>query len=392
MIMAFDYDLHAERERLSYLQTMLSRKRSVDDEENRLKAELKRIELQMKKLSDDSTLMLATTQSRMASTMRGRPSILAQPFGRTVGGAGTVGTSSVRAATTHASAAGRGALGSVTTRLPAANFGPLLVDAPIYLRSVRLESESTEATFSVNTKMLQKMHMVLQELGVPARPIPTKRVCDAYDQIRRDILTILAAKKHVLPKHRAKAQANADAREAAVQAQHLKDAKAVATAAQNRAKAVSLFRDRVSNPLAGSSGPVAVKFGGTGKVAKATKLSRGRGKGERGRGRGRGRGAGKSTRGGRGEKTRRKRGPSKKTASAAAMAVATAAEKLDAGDVAPAGGGLGGDTSGAPAVVTENGVSSTAASTKVTTSRRKRSASRDAAAASGAAPKKRVKK
>ena len=40
-------------------------------------------------------------------------------------------------------------------------------------------------------RMLQKMHMVLAELGVPARPIPTQRVCDAYDALRRDILAVL---------------------------------------------------------------------------------------------------------------------------------------------------------------------------------------------------------
>ena len=43
--------------------------------------------------------------------------------------------------------------------------------------------------------------MVLHELGVPSRPIPTRKVCDLYDEIRRDVLTILTAKKKVLPKH-----------------------------------------------------------------------------------------------------------------------------------------------------------------------------------------------
>ena len=124
--------------------------------------------------------------------------------------------------------------GSVTTHLASAL--PLLVDAPVYLRSVRLEAESTDASCSIDLKMLQKMHMVLQELGVPARPIPTKRVCDAYDQIRRDILAILAAKKHVLPKHRARSQAKSSARKANVEAQHRKDAQAVA-AAQKHTKA-----------------------------------------------------------------------------------------------------------------------------------------------------------
>ena len=45
------------------------------------------------------------------------------------------------------------------------------------------------------------MRMVLHELGVPSRPIPTRKVCDLYDEIRRDVLTILTAKKKVLPKH-----------------------------------------------------------------------------------------------------------------------------------------------------------------------------------------------
>ena len=38
-------------------------------------------------------------------------------------------------------------------------------------------------------------YLVLEELGVPARPIPTKLSCDAYDALRRDIVTLLSLQK-----------------------------------------------------------------------------------------------------------------------------------------------------------------------------------------------------
>ena len=336
ILMAFDYDLASERDRLNYLKHIFDKKTKDEDEEQKLKDELKWIDIQIKKLKDDSSLMEATTKSRMASTLRGRQSVVAQPFSRKAGGAksaGTARTSSIRAANSHASAGGRGALGSVTTRLPAANFGPLLIDAPVYLRSVRLESEATDSTCKINAKMLQKMHMVLQELGVPARPIPTKRVCDAYDNLRRDILTILAAKKHMIPKHRAKANAKMNARHSEILEQRKKD---MVESKQIRADALKVgdaFRRMVSNPH--------IIISGNGKKSGDSKSRGGKAPAGRGKKSARGRGKAKANRTASGAK-----GKKKKAALAAKItAVATGANASDsatkAGSVSDKGSSKG---------------------------------------------------
>ena len=39
------------------------------------------------------------------------------------------------------------------------------------------------------------MNMVLVECKVPERPIPTRTVCDLYDQLRRDVVTLLSLRK-----------------------------------------------------------------------------------------------------------------------------------------------------------------------------------------------------
>ena len=37
----------------------------------------------------------------------------------------------------------------------------------------------------------------MMELNVPSRPVPTQRVCDAYDQLRQSVLTLLGAQKQL---------------------------------------------------------------------------------------------------------------------------------------------------------------------------------------------------
>ena len=44
--------------------------------------------------------------------------------------------------------------------------------------------------------MVGKITKVLNELSVPLRPLPTQRVCDAYDKLRQDIAKLLTARKY----------------------------------------------------------------------------------------------------------------------------------------------------------------------------------------------------
>ena len=85
------------------------------------------------------------------------------------------------------------------------------------------------------------MIQVLNELGVPMRPIPTKKICDMYDQLKRDVLTILSAKKYVVPQHRNKVIQKNKNREKTIQ-QHLGKQPKTNDHGNNGL----LFRDRVS--------------------------------------------------------------------------------------------------------------------------------------------------
>ena len=62
-----------------------------------------------------------------------------------------------------------------------------------YLQSSRLKPP--EGAQGLSKGMFTKLALVLEELGVPARPIPTKLSCDAYDALRRDIVTLLSLQK-----------------------------------------------------------------------------------------------------------------------------------------------------------------------------------------------------
>ena len=78
-------------------------------------------------------------------------------------------------------------------------------------------------------------------MGVPMRPIPTKKICDMYDQLKRDVLTILSAKKYVVPQHRNKVIQKNKNREKTIQ-QHLGKQPKTNDHGNNGL----LFRDRVS--------------------------------------------------------------------------------------------------------------------------------------------------
>jgi hypothetical protein len=73
------------------------------------------------------------------------------------------------------------------------------------------------------------------------RPIPTKKVCDIYDQLKRDILVILSAKKHVLPQHRTKTELNNSNRERMIQQSFSNKTKT-----KDPGNNGMLFRDRVA--------------------------------------------------------------------------------------------------------------------------------------------------
>lgn len=68
----------------------------------------------------------------------------------------------------------------------------------VLLRSSLLALPQQKHTLS--TKLIKKMELMLDELGVPTRPMPTKATCDLYDNLRKDIVGLMSLKKHLAAK------------------------------------------------------------------------------------------------------------------------------------------------------------------------------------------------
>eukprot|EP00644_Phytophthora_capsici_P008899 jgi/Phyca11/102210/e_gw1.6.213.1 len=53
---------------------------------------------------------------------------------------------------------------------------------------------------ALSAKLLKKLQLLLDEMGVPARPMPTKPVCDTFDKLRQDAVGLLSLRKHLKSK------------------------------------------------------------------------------------------------------------------------------------------------------------------------------------------------
>lgn len=50
---------------------------------------------------------------------------------------------------------------------------------------------------ALSAKLLKKLQLLLDEMGVPARPMPTKPVCETFDKLRQDAVGLLSLRKHL---------------------------------------------------------------------------------------------------------------------------------------------------------------------------------------------------
>jgi DNA methyltransferase 1-associated protein 1 len=178
------YDLDQERERRAHMAILWKRTKEEEVEEAELRKELKHVEAQLRKVKKSGGHILA------ASNGPG-------------GAAGSMLNSAASSRNTS----------RATTPVPGgAEISPAMLDeafastAPTpmaqtpYLQSGRLAPPNTGGSAGLNKTLLTRMDAVLEELKVPKRVLPTKRVCDMYDTVRKDILTLLILQKNVLQK------------------------------------------------------------------------------------------------------------------------------------------------------------------------------------------------
>eukprot|EP00944_MAST-04C_sp_MAST-4C-sp1_P008618 g8618.t1 len=165
-IMDLEWNAHKEKERVQLAEQSFRLTKSDEDEAKRLKEYIKRIDIELRKLKRERSLMNKREgSSKGASTMVRGEGVVSQIY---------------RAPSEH---------------LPRPTFGPGSDGSSIvYLRSSRLANVPSSQVF--DKKMVGKIAKVLNELGVPSRPLPTQRVCDAYDKLRQDIIKLLTARKY----------------------------------------------------------------------------------------------------------------------------------------------------------------------------------------------------
>jgi DNA methyltransferase 1-associated protein 1 len=217
------FNVSHERERRHQLDRMWNRSKEEEAEEMELRRELKLIDAQLRKLKKSGGhIVAASTSAAAAAAASGRASGAAGPGGILPGFAsGGPGSRLPSAASSRnpsrsvspapgSAMAGRAAVGGGFVANPSIADDPAILDmtfasiAPVpvpqtpYLQSARLAPPAAGGSAGLNKALLKRMDLVLSELNIPARPLPTKRVCDVYDTVRKDIITLLTLQKLVL--------------------------------------------------------------------------------------------------------------------------------------------------------------------------------------------------
>ncbi|KAI2511838.1 SANT/Myb-like domain of DAMP1 [Fragilaria crotonensis] len=167
------FDLAKERERRAYLEQIWNRTKAEEEEEVALRKELKMIEQQLRKLKKSGGHILVGPQQ--GSQHQSRP-VSPMPMPTSVEGVALLDKAF-----------------SSTAPTP-------MAETP-YLQSGRLAPPATGGPLGINKTTLKRMETVLEELKIAKRLlVPTKRICDVYDSVRKDVLTLLTLQKVLLQK------------------------------------------------------------------------------------------------------------------------------------------------------------------------------------------------
>lgn len=195
------FDLVAERERRKQLDYIWNQSQEEAQEEAALRAELRAVEAQLRKLKKAGKHVVTSGSASAA--------VPPQPTKKAI----TASTkASVASAVTAAPTSARPSVTVVSTPVDPFFHAHQEVDAsfnetaPVptpgtpYLQSGRLFPPNIEGHAKLKKSTLKQMDEILSELGVPKEPIATKRSCDLFDGVRKDAMTLLILQKMALKK------------------------------------------------------------------------------------------------------------------------------------------------------------------------------------------------
>ena len=174
------FDLDKERERRAHMEVIWHRTKEEEQEEIELRKELRLVEAQIRKLKKSGGHILAAASQRTGGVVPSAAS--SQNPSRSVS----------PMPPTHIDA---GLLDQCF-----ASTAPTPTPGTPYLQAGRLAPPATGGPIGINKTTLKRMDTVLEELKIPSRPLPTKRVCDLYDAVRKDALTLITLQKMVIQK------------------------------------------------------------------------------------------------------------------------------------------------------------------------------------------------
>jgi len=202
------FDLVAERARRKQLEYIWNQSQEEAQEEAALRAELRAVEAQLRKLKkagkhlvpSGSALAAPPQPAKKASTASTNAN--AAPTKANVASAITAAPASARPTTTVVSAAPVDPFFRAHQEVDASfnETAPVPTPGTPYLQSGRLFPPNIEGHAKLKKSTLKQMDEILSELGVPKEPIPTKRSCDLFDGVRKDAMTLLILQKMALKK------------------------------------------------------------------------------------------------------------------------------------------------------------------------------------------------
>lgn len=184
------FDLETERQRRRILEKIWERSKDDELEEEALRVELKLVETQIRKLKKGGKHIFAaaTAAGSVASKIGGGSAAPTPTSSR--GPSPVPGTS--------AAMKSNGSFPILDSQF--ASTAPIPTPGIPYLQSGRLVNPATGGQMAINKSTIKRMEQVLKELNVNDRPVPTKRVCDVYDHVRKGVLTLLTLQKAMLKK------------------------------------------------------------------------------------------------------------------------------------------------------------------------------------------------
>ena len=174
------FDLQSEKARRAHLNHVWDRPKAEEKEEDELRAELRAVELQLRKLKKSGKYSVPKGSAHSVSAAAVKTAV-----------AGVKSTTERKAELDAYATTANNLKASFTATAPVPTPG-----TP-YLQSGRLFPPALGG--GLNKSTLKQMDEILAELNVK-EPIATKRACDLYDEVRKEALTLLILQKVVLRK------------------------------------------------------------------------------------------------------------------------------------------------------------------------------------------------